>query len=175
MVPGLYVRHAHLGNSVVPQVVHLAMKTLASAATFAESPSSKADTCETTRNLYEHIRVSGKTSSSCIVKSNLGHLTGYKEVREQHLVFASSSGPIVKLLWATPLHGLTNYYHNLHLFDAGHQKRRLQSLVTQIMNEQKTLDYLAKNSPSSAETSITANPQFTEWLMGYPADWTNTP
>jgi DNA (cytosine-5)-methyltransferase 1 len=172
MVPGLYVRHAHLGNSVVPQVVHLAMKSLAAAGTIAESPSSKADTCETTRNLYEHIRVTS-TKSSCIAKNDLGHLTDYKRATELHLIFPSASGPVVKSFWWTPLHSRTNFYKRLHLADGTNHNRMLQCITTQLMHEEKTVAYLAKNYRNLNERHLlTGNPQFTEWLMGYPTNWT---
>jgi hypothetical protein len=95
------------------------------------------------------------------------------------LVYRSADGLEVKPFWLTPLHHRTEYNHNLPRFGGQDFQRRLQSLVTQLMHEEKTVAYLDRKLPGGGRhpgtygyPGLTGNPHFAEWLMGYPRDWT---
>jgi DNA (cytosine-5)-methyltransferase 1 len=182
--PSLTIRFAHLGNSVVPQVIHLAMKMLTATLISMKStatPKIQEVECDQ-ESLHDYLRYSLGNSSSrfCIAKADLlelqPDLTDYDQVVERRLVYPSADGPVVKPFWLTPLHKRTEYRRSLASFGGQDHHRRLQSLVTQLLTEQKTLDYIARKANSQRfKAGLSANPQFGEWLMGYPPDWTSLP
>lgn len=80
--------------------------------------------------------------------------------RKLRLQFADGKGNVfLKDLWSTPISSPRSWYvSNLH-------ERSARVLVTQLFYEQHT-------NLNHREVEVIANPNWVEWLQGFPQDWT---
>ena len=151
----LSIRTQVIGNSVVPQCVRYAYNSL---------------NCALRGNLQSS--KSKSTSIQLLIDGQVSHL---------HRPLMSFTMAEVDLLvkydkhshtyssWSTPIR---NIYAGIN-----ESVRAARMLATQILHDRATLEYVfrvtgQKHSTSSMNRYWTVNPDFIEWLMGYPAGWT---
>lgn len=142
------VRYRMLGNSVVPQTVVRAWNTLSTALSGRER--------EVTASLsaLRSVKIVGPGWDSTI----------RRELTLKYLsVPLTLPGGIIKRVWATP----TAQYN--HAFTVFNTNRGFDNLFNQIYYDRRTAPGVPR--PKLLET-MTVNPAFVEWLMGYPRNYT---
>ena len=151
----LSTRAQVIGNSVVPECVRYAYNSLNLALqgnlTLSKSSSASVNVFSNGRSSHFHRPLVN------ITMPDVNLLVEYMEHSQKY-----SS-------WSTPIR---NIYAGIN-----ETVRAARMLATQILHDRETLEYVRRTTGTRVKTSDmnrdwTINPEFVEWLMGYPPGWT---
>ena len=153
-------RNRMLGNSVVPRVVQLALHILLQA--------SSEDGNMTTSTSGKHVRcrLFTQTSEDRVVKDRWRRMS---LVPHSPTVVNMAQGElaITRSCWATPT---AKHWHRVHVLT---HRQATTHLSIQIQYDTDTRRQALRVFETDDMFKFNVSPRFTEWLMGYPEDYTS--
>lgn len=164
-------RYAMLGNSVVPQCVAHAWNVLV---TYLSS-----NNTEFTFQQH-HTQSSDKLFGKVFIRTKGKTQTFFRTIKlriRSHPILLPDGA--IRMAWATPQRSFVNPYFSKSSEDKIKNGcrgtkcvRGFTNLINQLFFDKETMQTFNHIPPRGLYTYYDANPQFLEWLMGYPRDWT---